>query len=954
MKKIFVLFSLLLSSIILSGQQISKKTSTSSNTTNTFLNYLKQQLPAVNIVQDTPTPTPYSLSIYNDPKLVTNKPRYPSPWLLESSQLFAGISNNFQTRIACDGSQSTIFRLGGLFVQHPEKFSFKLKDESNDTKNGKLSDIVNGQYSVSMKYTHPTYFAGDDLTKKDYNINLEVYDDGNILTTIPIKIVRPPIIMVGGIFGSQETFKQMDDQLISANLYDPIQIYRLYYKSDEKLDLNVYYWLRPQICQELLRCVGDKISAGKVDIVCHSMGGLISRSYLQGTWYLNDVNKLITLNTPHSGSQITNLLLCPNKVIRKTLRTITQAIMGGDTEAGAAEDMLVDGDRIRRLTLEAAKNKVPVHVLSSTLDEAKIKEVINLADDVADGTREFLPQLSYVIKAITFFTGRTLEFFHQLYIDEEHDTAVPISSQLGGLSGGSINTYLNILHAGAANNPTMIGQVKVLLNSPPDGPLFATGTMHPPTLIAPDVLLSHSGINSQFNDQKFSNPGPSISKKQQDTSKISIISPAAGSLVSPGSVLTIEVSGSTNIKTIQLIAGNSKISSFSQDQTGPSNTFQYKVPQTAIGRVNVIAVGFNENGMVDIDTSFYLNVNPTSYLSSIKVYPTLPILSKGTSYNLTIYGVYEDQIERNITDLGGISIVSKNNTISYLNSGKIRGLAVGDDSIIVSYSGKTLILPIKVLDYQFKGNGLLVSPKIVLQGPYSSSTGMMTDSLRAKSLLPLYIEPYNLLGYTSTNNSTAELPIEGVFDTVGNKAITDWIFLELRDSTNPSIIAATRSALIRRDGNVVDMDGVSPVYFNYILPGEYFVAIKHRNHLGVMTASAISLNTTTTTVIDFTSPATATYGTNAQKNINGVMAMWAGDVNGDGVIKYNGASNDKVLILQKIGVANPNTILNIYDAADINMDGTIKYNGATNDKTIILSNVGVSTPNNIITQQLPH
>lgn len=40
----------------------------------------------------------------------------------------------------------------------------------------------------------------------------------------------------------------------------------------------------------------------KVVLVAHSMGGLVSRSYIQGSAYRGDVERLITLGTPHQGS----------------------------------------------------------------------------------------------------------------------------------------------------------------------------------------------------------------------------------------------------------------------------------------------------------------------------------------------------------------------------------------------------------------------------------------------------------------------------------------------------------------------------------------------------------------------------------------------------------------------------------------------------------------------------
>src|SRR6056297_2131835 len=40
----------------------------------------------------------------------------------------------------------------------------------------------------------------------------------------------------------------------------------------------------------------------KVDLICHSMGGLVARGYIQSNYYNNDVDNLIMIGTPNSGS----------------------------------------------------------------------------------------------------------------------------------------------------------------------------------------------------------------------------------------------------------------------------------------------------------------------------------------------------------------------------------------------------------------------------------------------------------------------------------------------------------------------------------------------------------------------------------------------------------------------------------------------------------------------------
>jgi|GEM_PF-2652212 len=105
------------------------------------------------------------------------------------------------------------------------------------------------------------------------------------------------------------------------------------------------------------------------------------------------------------------------------------------------------------------------------------------------------------------------------------------------------------------------------------------------------------------------------------------------------------------------------------------------------------------------------------------------------------------------------------------------------------------------------------------------------------------------------------------------------------------------------------MDGTSPITFSGTAGGDYFVSVRHRNHLGVMTA-AVPLSTTSP-LIDFTESTTATYGTNAQCDKNGVLTLWAGNAELDGAID----ANDRSKVWNNRNTAG-------YMSHDINLDGT--------------------------------
>lgn len=238
---------------------------------------------------------------------------------------------------------------------------------------------------------------------------------------------------------------------------------------------------------------------------------------------------------------------------------------------------------------------------------------------------------------------------------------------------------------------------------------------------------------------------------------------------------------------------------------------------------------------------------------------------------------------------------------------------------------------------------------IFLEGPFNAGTSLMGDGLRSGGWLPL-AEPYTGLGYTHVGGG-GEVTTAPVLAVTGNNAIVDWIFVELRDGVSNTTVQATRSALLQRDGDIVDVDGVSPIRFA-APPGPYFIGVRHRNHLAAATLLNTTLGTSPVTV-NLRNSSTPMYG-DALKSIGAdTKVMWAGDTRGNGNLKYTGATNDRDPILVKVGSATPNNAVNGYWREDVNMDAAVKYTGTGNDRDPILLNVGSTTPNNVRTQPLP-
>ncbi|MCC6541565.1 MAG: choice-of-anchor B family protein [Flavobacteriales bacterium] len=240
--------------------------------------------------------------------------------------------------------------------------------------------------------------------------------------------------------------------------------------------------------------------------------------------------------------------------------------------------------------------------------------------------------------------------------------------------------------------------------------------------------------------------------------------------------------------------------------------------------------------------------------------------------------------------------------------------------------------------------------KAILEGPYDQSSGLMNDQLRVQGLIPLE-EPFTAAGYVFEGDGGGESTNATVLAVSGPDAIVDWVLVELRDAVEPGTIVASRSALIQRDGDIVGMDGVSPIQFGVAVK-DYHIGIRHRNHFGVVSAQALRVSVVEKSY-DLSDGSIALFGTEATKDLGPIKALWAGNAMPDGVLKYTGLNNDRDVVLQAIGGAVPTNTVSGYRVEDLNLDGEVKYTGSENDRDIILQNIGGVVPTNIRVEQVP-
>lgn len=192
--------------------------------------------------------------------------------------------------------------------------------------------------------------------------------------------------------------------------------------------------------------------------------------------------------------------------------------------------------------------------------------------------------------------------------------------------------------------------------------------------------------------------------------------------------------------------------------------------------------------------------------------------------------------------------------------------------------------------------------KVFLGGAFRENT--MVNFLERKNdipkLQPFANPPWNYQGVESINN-----PPENT---------VDWILVELRDHLFN--LKARKAALLKIDGLVADLDGFSPISFERSSNEQYYIVLKHRNHLSIMSRTKVALSSNTITY-DFTTSQEKAYGESSMELLsNGKFGMIAGDSNQDGEINlldYREVANSIYESGYQVGDLDMNGIVNVLD-----------------------------------------
>jgi pimeloyl-ACP methyl ester carboxylesterase len=189
---------------------------------------------------------------------------------------------------------------------------------------GSPQNISNGKSVVAAVYTPPDPFNQATGSKRTINVNVsDPNDPAGTLLEIPIYLYRPPVVLIHGLWGNS------DNTWVTTNFANSLADNGFYYafagyeehssKTFDPYDKVFGNYGINSIRNAIHNILGEyhhfSIAASQVDIIAHSMGGLMARGFVQQHDYKRkenymkgSIHRLITIGTPHFGGPLSKFL----------------------------------------------------------------------------------------------------------------------------------------------------------------------------------------------------------------------------------------------------------------------------------------------------------------------------------------------------------------------------------------------------------------------------------------------------------------------------------------------------------------------------------------------------------------------------------------------------------------------------------------------------------------------
>jgi pimeloyl-ACP methyl ester carboxylesterase len=440
---------------------------------------------------------------------------------------------------------------------------------------------------------------------------------------LPFRIVRPPVVLIHGLWSSAATwtFPLASDGRFSTTIADYEQTNASLFSTNLQVPFTF-------IQEGLARLRNQGIAATQADLGGHSMGGILSRNHIRRPNYRRpqnydegDVHKLVTLNTPHTGSPLANVLVfirdaLPDFLGEPLVEKLRDA--GFALDEGAVDNLQKGSGAI----LSIPQTRVPSHALVG----------IGGSDLLTDGLALVPGKIGILFKIIDFIDENT-----DVFAGIQHDAIVGRRSQEGGISTSAITVFdgLESVHTFVTGSANYSNRVIELYNTDADSAEFAE---FPATITVPLTATPAKAAKALAAPDKAGLLIPG---------GLTITAPAAGTTVLSGGSVPVTVATANGFVLDRLLLVTEVDAQRADDAPFAA---ALEIPLDAIGPIELVAFGRDANGDYAISDPVSLTVVPAADLEQVFVVNRDPILAAGSTRHLSVLGSYDDGVLRDISD----------------------------------------------------------------------------------------------------------------------------------------------------------------------------------------------------------------------------------------------------------------------------------------------------------------
>ena len=424
------------------------------------------------------------------------------------------------TGAVCDGVTRLLLRAK---VSSSGQVTFSLGQNANTAETGTLRSILSvdnqngqpqnsntvvvnpvtasdGNQYVFAVYQAPANFVRQgqsaDLTTSERTVSLSVTGADGSTATQDIKLDRPPVVLVHGLWSHSsmwtggedgkgyDFFTQLALKLETIRIFTPDYTE---YNGNNAASFKTNSWVvSGAIAKARTELQSHGVAMVQADVVGHSMGGLLARSWAEQGDYIyardnnfwsGDIHKLITLDTPNKGSFLADAGIACLKGPHSDLATgifLTMDLAGYSLTQGAVADLMTKSLALANINSHSISPLV--HAIVGNYTNYSITDDVNPVNHTLIPDINGLPKDYFNLQNILeteAIVGNQSAYATVPYIINGSDLVVSNDSQQGRLVSSAYTTFGQD-HINAVTSDVLDEVIK-LLNVPDDSNMFSQG-----------------------------------------------------------------------------------------------------------------------------------------------------------------------------------------------------------------------------------------------------------------------------------------------------------------------------------------------------------------------------------------------------------------------------------------------------------------------------------------------